>query len=95
VKELRLLPADSLDSLAGLVFELAAQLHVERVRRAALETVLERRGLCTPDELASLADDPSFAARCQPALDRSLEGLLRVLAERDDARAPLRGTSED
>ena len=95
MKELRLLPPDSLDGLAGLVFELAAQLHVERVRRTALEALLERRGLLGADELATLADDPAFGVRCQPALDRSLDGLLRVLAERDDARAPLRAPEED
>ncbi len=78
------------ERLAGLVFELAAQLHVERAQRIALEVALERAGVFAPGALAALADDPDYRDRAQSGLDTSMHKLLRVLAENDDPRAPLR-----
>jgi hypothetical protein len=79
------------ERLAGLLFELASQLHVERTRRIALETALERAGLLEPGAADALAEDPALLARAREGLDRSMQGLMRILTEADDPRAPLRG----
>lgn len=86
------LPEAPLDRerLAGLVFELAAQLHVERAQRIALEVALERAGVIAPGVLDALAEDSAYRARAQAGLDTSMHKLLRVLAEGDDPRTPLR-----
>lgn len=88
--ELRLLAAADVDKVAGLVFELAAQLHVERQRRSVLEEVLVRRGVVDRDQLAALASDSAFRRSIGEELARSQRGLLDVLLETDDARTPLR-----
>ena len=78
------------DRLAALVLELAAQLHVERQRRMALEEVLTRRGLLAREDVEALAVDPDFLARSQVALDGALRRLIRIMAEAGDPRGPLR-----
>lgn len=83
----RIAPAG--DRLAGLVFELAAQLHVERAQRLALSAVLEKTGLLDTAALAAVAADPEFRRRSQAALEESLDRLMRVLAEGDDPKRPL------
>lgn len=88
--EPRLLAPADVDQVAGLVFELAAQLHVERQRRMALEEALVRRGLVDPDEVAALAADDAFGGLVDDALTRAQRALLDVLLESDDARGPLR-----
>jgi hypothetical protein len=79
------------ERLAGLVFELASQLQVERSERVALELALERAGVLTPGAVAAVAGDAELRRRSRAELDRSIEKLLRVLTERADARGPLRG----
>lgn len=78
------------ERLAGLVFELASQLQVERSQRIALELALERAGVLAPGALAA-AGDAELRQRSCAELDQALEKLLRVLMERADARGPLRG----
>ncbi|WP_372619364.1 hypothetical protein [Falsiroseomonas sp.] len=78
------------DRLAGLIFELAAQLHAERQRRMALEEVLARRGLLDREQVEALAGDAGFLADAQAGLDASLRRLLRILEEAGDPRGPLR-----
>jgi hypothetical protein len=78
------------DKLAALIFELASQLHVERVRRLALETAMIRAGLISETGLESLADDDAFIARSRAALDEAMDKLMRVLTENADPRMPLR-----
>jgi hypothetical protein len=78
------------DQLAQLVLDLAAQLHIERQRRLALETLLTRSGTIAPADVASLATDPDFLAQSRTALDDSQRRLLDILIEHDDRRAPLR-----
>jgi hypothetical protein len=78
------------DRLAALVFELAAQLHVERTQRLALETVLARAGVIAPGAPEALADDPALLAVAREKLDRSIRALLRIVTETGDAKAPLR-----
>jgi len=93
--ELRLLVASNVDQVAGLVFELAAQLHVERQRRLALEEVLVRRELVARDELHALAGDEAFRDLVRLELVRAQRALLDVLLESDDARTPLRSPTEE
>jgi hypothetical protein len=77
--------------LAGLIFELASQLHVERARRLALEAALAARGLVPPDAIESAGDAPALRAAAAEAADAAIRALLRVLSESVDERAPLRG----
>lgn len=76
------------ERLAGLVFELASQLHAERARRIALEHALVSAGVLTADAVEAAA--PTARAEASAALDRSIDGLLRVMAESADPRTPLR-----
>jgi hypothetical protein len=78
------------DKLAGLVFELAAQLHIERSHRLALETALIRSGLISPDAVAEATDTTQFLSLARQELDQSMRKLLRVLLENGDLRTPLR-----
>jgi hypothetical protein len=75
------------DQLAALVFELASQLHVERTRRMALETLLARQGIIDP---AALEGAPELAAQSTDALDQSLRRLFRIVAAQGDPTGPLR-----
>lgn len=79
-----------IDQLAGLVVELAGQLHVERVRISALEHALKAAGVLDLDAIGAAAAESTLAATAADQLDRSLAGLLRVMTEGDDARGPLR-----
>jgi hypothetical protein len=76
--------------LAGLVFELASQLHEERTRRLALEGVLAARGLLDEPSIQAAAATAEFRRLASDAADRAVRGLLRVLSESDDPRTPLR-----
>lgn len=78
------------DRAVGLVMELAAQLHVERQRRLALEQTLERRGLVEPGEIESLAEDDDLLARARTELERSMKQLMRVMTEDGSPEAPIR-----
>lgn len=80
-----------IDQLAGLVLELAGQLHVERTRISALEHALDTAGVLDRSALDAAAADPALAEITVEQLDRSLAGLVRVMTEGDDARGPLRG----
>lgn len=75
--------------LAGLVFELASQLHIERTRRLALEAALGSRGL-TPAEIEAAGQEAACRDRASAEADRSIRKLLRVLSDSADERAPLR-----
>jgi hypothetical protein len=76
--------------LAGLVFELAAQLHVERSQRLALEAALIRSGALSAEALAEVGDSTEFLRRTSEELDRSMGKLMRVVMENGDVRTPLR-----
>jgi hypothetical protein len=78
------------ERLAGLVFELAMQLHVERARRIALEAVLRDAGLISDAAIETAGADPATRAETGAALDKALAGLMRVITETADARTPLR-----
>lgn len=82
--------APSLEQLTGLVFELALQLHQERVRRIALEVALEDAGVLAPDAAERAAEAARRKERSAAALDRSMGGILRALTEDADPRTPLR-----
>jgi len=78
------------ERLTGLVFELASQLHVERARRIALEAVLQKAGLLSDAAIEEAGAAPDTRAATAAALDRAMFGLMRVLTESADPRAPLR-----
>lgn len=86
--------APDTERLAGLVFELASQLHIERARRMALEAALVRGGIVAQATLDATADDAEFVRRSREALDESMAGLMRVLTEGPDPRTPLRAPAD-
>jgi hypothetical protein len=90
MSDMTLLGSTVADRLAGLVFELASQLHVERTRRLALEAALARAGVLPAGSGEALADDPALLAAARGELDRAMERLMRILSEQGDARTPLR-----
>lgn len=83
-----------LDTVVGLVFDLAAQLHIERQRRAALEALLLRSGTITPGELESLTADDEFLASTRAGLDRSLDRLMQIVVEDGPPQHPLRSEAD-
>jgi hypothetical protein len=87
------LPVPDTDRLAGLVFELASQLHVERAQRMALEVALVRAGVIGADARERMLDDGEYNRRTREALDESMSKLMRALTERGDPRTPLRTES--
>ena len=87
--------APDCERLAGLVFELASQLHVERAQRVVLQAALEQAGLIDAATLQSLASDPALQRRSRQMLEESIAELLRVLSEGADPRRPLRGIEEN
>lgn len=76
--------------LAGLLFELASQLHVERAHRVALQALLEESGVVDPGKLRALAGSAASQRLNRAMLEESIARLLRVLAEDADPRRPLR-----
>ena len=90
IPEPRFLAAADLDRLAALVFELSAQLHIERHKRMALEAALVAKGALDADEIARLAEDENFLTTARAAADQSLRKLMRILAEDGDRKTPLR-----
>ncbi len=82
--------APDADRLASLVFELASELHAERARRIALECALEDAGVLKADWIDTWQADERFERRCQAALDDAMDRLMRIMAESDDPRVPLR-----
>lgn len=80
-----------IDRLTGLLFELAAQLHVERTHRLALETALERAGTLVPGAIDALSGDTSLLSLSRAELEASMRKLLRVLGDDPDPRTPLSG----
>jgi hypothetical protein len=85
--------APTLAQLTGLVFELASQLHVERVQRIALEAALKEAGLLDSAQLTTVAVRAEARARAAPALERAMRGLMRVLTEDAGPKTPLRAQS--
>lgn len=88
--DLKFLGKDSADKLAGLIFELASQLHEERVRRLALEETLMEGGLDL-SAVDTLVDDDDFRERSRTEADASIRKLLRILEEDGSPEGPLRG----
>jgi len=73
-----------------MVLELAAQLHVERQRRMALEALLVRQGLLDAAAPEAMATDGTFLVSARAELDASLRRLLRIMTEAGDPSGPLR-----
>ncbi len=92
-RELSPFAAPSLEQLCAVVFELASQLHVERIRRLALEAALEGAGVMVPGAVDGVAGDAGFASRATAELDQAMGGIIRVLTEDADPRRPMRAQS--
>lgn len=95
MSDLRLLDENAVDKLAGLVFELASQLHEERVRRQALEEVLGQAGVMDAATVEALVEDPDFRALSRAEADASIRRLLRILAEDGEPEGPLRAEAPE
>ena len=80
-------------ALTALLFELAAQLHVERTARLALQSALLAHGMLTEQQIESIGADARFKQRTSEAADQAVRRLFRTLAESCDERAPLRAES--
>jgi hypothetical protein len=78
------------DRAVGLTMELAAQLHVERQRRLALERLLEQQGVIEPGDTEALGDDEELLTRARTELQRSMQQLMRVITEDGPPEAPIR-----
>lgn len=89
-EELAIVPPVDTQRLAGLVFELASQLHAERSRRMALEHALEESGVLKRDAVPAAAVDPACAQRSREAVEASVARLVRVITEGSDPQTPLR-----
>lgn len=87
--DVTLLGDNATDKLAGLIFELASQLHEERARRQALETVMAEDGLDLA-RVDALVDDTAFRDRSREGADASIRRLLRILQEDGAPEGPLR-----
>lgn len=83
-------PELDLQRLAGLVFELASQLHAERLHRLALEHALALAGVVPEQVLRGAAADPALLARGRQEVEESIARLMRVITENADPRTPLR-----
>ena len=82
--------APTLEQLTALVFELASQLHAERVHRIAMEAALEAAGVLVPGAADGIASRADVHAKALASLDRSMAAVMRVLTEGPDPRTPLR-----
>lgn len=92
MSDLRFLTAADVDAVAALVFELAAQLHVEREHRLALERVLIGKAVIDPTELDT-AEDAELIRNSSEHLEGSLRRLVDILTEDASPDFPLRGKS--
>lgn len=91
--DLRFFSPDDLDTVVGLLFELAAQLHEERAQRIALECALEAAGVLDPG--ATTAPSEVAVERSREQLDRSMAGLMRLMAESGPPQHPMRGEARE
>jgi hypothetical protein len=80
-------------TLGALILELALQLHVERMRRLALEAALADAGVVTPATIEKTGEQAALREQAAKAADHSIRKLLRVLSESKDERVPLRAES--
>lgn len=78
------------DRAVGLIMELAAQLHVERQRRIALEELLSHTGVLDPADLEALGEEDRSRERARTELERSMRQLMRVMTEDGGPEAPIR-----
>lgn len=82
-------------ALAALVFDLAAQLHIERTARLALQSALLANGVVTQAQIERIAGDASFRRQSGEAADLAVRRLLRTLSESSDERSPLRAEAPE
>jgi hypothetical protein len=92
--DLRFFTTSDLYSLVALTFELAAQLHEERSQRIALEGRLEEAGVLSARDLEA-PPAPAAQDRTRAALETSMSGIIRVLAESGPPEHPIRDEARE
>ncbi|MEU6075766.1 hypothetical protein [Micromonospora sp. NPDC047074] len=90
MSEFTYFPDGQLDRMAGLVWQLAQELHVTRQRLLALEQVLVDRGGLPAGAVDGYRPSGPAAAGLRADGDALLERLLRSVSDSDDHRSPLR-----
>ena len=95
LQDLNFFDDPNLDRTVGLVFELASQLHVERQRRMALETLLLDKNIIKKNDMDTMTVNTDFMAISNQNLDQSLRQLMRVITEKGDETGPLRAEMLD
>jgi hypothetical protein len=80
-----------LDRAVGLIFQLAAELHVTTQRLHALEAVLVEAGVLPSGAVDAYEPDADGRQRLDAVRDAAMGRLLRVLTEHGPAEHPLRG----
>ena len=79
-----------LDRAVGLIFELAAEVHVTTQRLHALEAVLVDAGVLPTGSVDVYEPDTGSRQRLDDVRDEAMGRLLRVLTEHGPAEHPLR-----
>lgn len=79
-----------LDRAIGLIWQLAAELHLSTQRCRALEALLVRHNVLEAGELDAFAPQGDETAAFDAARDEFMRRLLRVLTEDGPAAHPLR-----
>ncbi len=79
-----------LDRAVGLIFQLAAELHVTTQRLHALEAVLADAGVLPAGVVDAYEPDAAGRERLDDVRDAAMGRLLRVLTEHGPAEHPLR-----
>lgn len=82
------------DRMAALVWQLAQELHVTRQRLLHLEQLLVDDGTLRAGQLDEYVPAPEHADRMAADGTAMVDRLIRVLAETDDRRAPMRAQYE-
>lgn len=78
------------DRAVGLIWQLAAELHLTSQRCRALEALLVRHDVLEAGELDAFAPEGEEAVAFDAARDELMRRLLRVLTEDGPAEHPLR-----
>lgn len=79
-----------LDRAVGLVFQLAAELHVTTQRLHVVEALLVEHGVLGAHEVDHYEPDDATRAHLDSVRDAALGRLLRVVTEQGPAEHPLR-----
>lgn len=81
------------DRAVGMIWQLAAELHVTTQRCRALEALLARKGVLESGELDAFTPTADEQALLESSRDEVMRRLLRVLTEDGPREHPLRHES--